>query len=98
MAQHQKHENQMRDLQLQCEANVRELHQLQVRRRAEDKAPGGDARGAASGRRAGHRMKWHMIQENAANEIIVFFRDAKVVIAPEHVNRKLLTVLMVLGF
>ncbi|KAM9197701.1 STE20-like serine/threonine-protein kinase isoform 1-T1 [Dugong dugon] len=29
MAQHQKHENQMRDLQLQCEANVRELHQLQ---------------------------------------------------------------------
>lgn len=31
MAQHQKHENQMRDLQLQCEANVRELHQLQVR-------------------------------------------------------------------
>ncbi|KAB1271610.1 STE20-like serine/threonine-protein kinase, partial [Camelus dromedarius] len=30
MAQHQKHENQMRDLQLQCEANVRELHQLQT--------------------------------------------------------------------
>lgn len=30
MAQHQKHESQMRDLQLQCEANVRELHQLQV--------------------------------------------------------------------
>lgn len=29
MAQHQKHESQMRDLQLQCEANVRELHQLQ---------------------------------------------------------------------
>uniref|UniRef100_A0A8D0H056 non-specific serine/threonine protein kinase n=1 Tax=Sphenodon punctatus TaxID=8508 RepID=A0A8D0H056_SPHPU len=29
LAQHQKHENQMRDLQLQCEANVRELHQLQ---------------------------------------------------------------------
>ncbi|XP_023402522.1 STE20-like serine/threonine-protein kinase isoform X1 [Loxodonta africana] len=29
MAQHQKHENQMRDLQLQCDANVRELHQLQ---------------------------------------------------------------------
>ncbi|XP_036754708.2 STE20-like serine/threonine-protein kinase isoform X2 [Manis pentadactyla] len=29
MAQHQKHENQMRDLQLQCEVNVRELHQLQ---------------------------------------------------------------------
>lgn len=34
MAQHQKHENQMRDLQLQCEANVRELHQLQVRYRS----------------------------------------------------------------
>lgn len=34
MAQHQKHENQMRDLQLQCEANVRELHQLQVRWRS----------------------------------------------------------------
>nr|XP_021391974.1 STE20-like serine/threonine-protein kinase isoform X1 [Lonchura striata domestica] len=29
LAQHQKHENQMRDLQLQCEANIRELHQLQ---------------------------------------------------------------------
>lgn len=28
--QHQKHENQMRDLQLQCDANVRELQQLQV--------------------------------------------------------------------
>ncbi|XP_017565531.1 STE20-like kinase b [Pygocentrus nattereri] len=27
--QHQKHENQMRDLQLQCETNVRELQQLQ---------------------------------------------------------------------
>ncbi|XP_041839572.1 STE20-like kinase b [Melanotaenia boesemani] len=27
--QHQKHENQMRDLQLQCDANVRELQQLQ---------------------------------------------------------------------
>uniref|UniRef100_A0AAY4BL10 non-specific serine/threonine protein kinase n=1 Tax=Denticeps clupeoides TaxID=299321 RepID=A0AAY4BL10_9TELE len=27
--QHQKHENQMRDLQLHCEANIRELHQLQ---------------------------------------------------------------------
>uniref|UniRef100_A0A8C6KFS9 non-specific serine/threonine protein kinase n=2 Tax=Nothobranchius furzeri TaxID=105023 RepID=A0A8C6KFS9_NOTFU len=27
--QHQKHENQMRDLQLQCEANIRELQQLQ---------------------------------------------------------------------
>lgn len=34
MAQHQKHESQMRDLQLQCEANVRELHQLQVRFRS----------------------------------------------------------------
>ncbi|OXB58139.1 hypothetical protein ASZ78_004765 [Callipepla squamata] len=30
LAQHQKHENQMRDLQLQCEANIRELHQLQL--------------------------------------------------------------------
>ncbi|KAM4702835.1 STE20-like serine/threonine-protein kinase [Rhinophrynus dorsalis] len=29
LAQHQKHENQMRDLQLQCDANVRELQQLQ---------------------------------------------------------------------
>ncbi|XP_015668274.1 STE20-like serine/threonine-protein kinase [Protobothrops mucrosquamatus] len=29
LAQLQKHENQMRDLQLQCEANIRELHQLQ---------------------------------------------------------------------
>ncbi|XP_030342974.1 STE20-like serine/threonine-protein kinase isoform X2 [Strigops habroptila] len=29
LAQHHKHENQMRDLQLQCEANIRELHQLQ---------------------------------------------------------------------
>ncbi|XP_053161648.1 STE20-like serine/threonine-protein kinase isoform X2 [Hemicordylus capensis] len=29
LTQHQKHENQMRDLQLQCEANIRELHQLQ---------------------------------------------------------------------
>lgn len=29
--QHQKHENQMRDLQLQCDANVRELQQLQVK-------------------------------------------------------------------
>ncbi|KAM4636218.1 STE20-like serine/threonine-protein kinase isoform 2-T2 [Discoglossus pictus] len=29
LAQHQKHENQMRDLQLQCEANIRELQQLQ---------------------------------------------------------------------
>ncbi|KAH0623776.1 hypothetical protein JD844_006894 [Phrynosoma platyrhinos] len=29
LSQHQKHENQMRDLQLQCEANIRELHQLQ---------------------------------------------------------------------
>ncbi|XP_043911895.1 STE20-like serine/threonine-protein kinase isoform X2 [Protopterus annectens] len=29
LAQQQKHENQMRDLQLQCEGNVRELHQLQ---------------------------------------------------------------------
>lgn len=28
--QHQKHENQMRDLQLQCDANIRELQQLQV--------------------------------------------------------------------
>lgn len=28
--QHQKHENQMRDLQLQCDSNVRELQQLQV--------------------------------------------------------------------
>lgn len=28
--QHQKHENQMRDLQLQCDNNVRELQQLQV--------------------------------------------------------------------
>ncbi|KAG9350498.1 hypothetical protein JZ751_026864 [Albula glossodonta] len=27
--QHQKHENQMRDLQLQCDANIRELQQLQ---------------------------------------------------------------------
>lgn len=35
MAQHQKHENQMRDLQLQCEANVRELHQLQVSSRSQ---------------------------------------------------------------
>ncbi|XP_072280336.1 STE20-like serine/threonine-protein kinase [Pyxicephalus adspersus] len=31
LAQHQKHENQMRDLQLQCDANIRELQQLQVR-------------------------------------------------------------------
>ncbi|XP_073541275.1 STE20-like serine/threonine-protein kinase isoform X2 [Phyllobates terribilis] len=29
LAQHQKHENQMRDLQLQCDANIRELQQLQ---------------------------------------------------------------------
>ncbi|XP_053548408.1 STE20-like serine/threonine-protein kinase isoform X2 [Bombina bombina] len=29
LAQHQKHENQMRDLQLQCDANVKELQQLQ---------------------------------------------------------------------
>ncbi|KAM9325058.1 STE20-like serine/threonine-protein kinase [Gastrophryne carolinensis] len=29
LAQHQKHENQMRDLQLQCDANLRELQQLQ---------------------------------------------------------------------
>lgn len=29
--QHQKHENQMRDLQLQCDSNIRELQQLQVR-------------------------------------------------------------------
>lgn len=28
--QHQKHENQMRDLQLQCDSNIRELQQLQV--------------------------------------------------------------------
>lgn len=35
MAQHQKHENQMRDLQLQCEATVRELHQLQVSSRSQ---------------------------------------------------------------
>uniref|UniRef100_A0A8C9TSK0 non-specific serine/threonine protein kinase n=1 Tax=Scleropages formosus TaxID=113540 RepID=A0A8C9TSK0_SCLFO len=28
--QHQKHENQMRDLQLQCDANIRELQQLQL--------------------------------------------------------------------
>lgn len=28
--QHQKHENQMRDLQLQCDCNIRELQQLQV--------------------------------------------------------------------
>ncbi|KPP65944.1 STE20-like serine/threonine-protein kinase-like, partial [Scleropages formosus] len=28
--QHQKHENQMRDLQLQCDANIRELQQLQA--------------------------------------------------------------------
>ena len=28
--QHQKHENQMRDLQLHCDSNVRELQQLQV--------------------------------------------------------------------
>jgi len=28
--QQQKHENHMRDLQLQCDANVRELQQLQV--------------------------------------------------------------------
>ncbi|XP_053188580.1 STE20-like serine/threonine-protein kinase [Scomber japonicus] len=27
--QHQKHENQMRDLQLQCDSNIRELQQLQ---------------------------------------------------------------------
>ncbi|XP_046885704.1 STE20-like serine/threonine-protein kinase isoform X3 [Hypomesus transpacificus] len=27
--QHQKHENQMRDLQLQCDSNIRELHELQ---------------------------------------------------------------------
>lgn len=40
MAQHQKHENQMRDLQLQCEANVRELHQLQVEGKHQDKAGG----------------------------------------------------------
>lgn len=30
MHQHQKHENQMRDLQLQCDSNIRELQQLQV--------------------------------------------------------------------
>ncbi|XP_072413385.1 STE20-like serine/threonine-protein kinase isoform X2 [Chiloscyllium punctatum] len=29
LQQHQKHENQMRDLQLQCDANIRELQQLQ---------------------------------------------------------------------
>ncbi|XP_018424567.1 PREDICTED: STE20-like serine/threonine-protein kinase [Nanorana parkeri] len=29
LTQHQKHENQMRDLQLQCDANIRELQQLQ---------------------------------------------------------------------
>ncbi|XP_064418938.1 STE20-like serine/threonine-protein kinase [Latimeria chalumnae] len=29
LSQHQKHENQMRDLQLQCDANARELQQLQ---------------------------------------------------------------------
>ncbi|XP_008320593.1 STE20-like serine/threonine-protein kinase isoform X2 [Cynoglossus semilaevis] len=29
MNQHQKHENQMRDLQLQCDSNIRELQQLQ---------------------------------------------------------------------
>nr|XP_033797156.1 STE20-like serine/threonine-protein kinase isoform X2 [Geotrypetes seraphini] len=29
LAQHQKHENQMRDLQLQCDANIKELQQLQ---------------------------------------------------------------------
>ena len=45
MAQHQKHENQMRDLQLQCEANVRELHQLQVSSRPESRA---GSRGSAS--------------------------------------------------
>lgn len=28
--QHQKHENQMRDLQLQCDSNIRELQQMQV--------------------------------------------------------------------
>lgn len=33
MHQQQKHENQMRDLQLQCDTNIRELQQLQVRRR-----------------------------------------------------------------
>lgn len=31
--QHQKHENQMRDLQLQCDSNIRELQQLQVEAR-----------------------------------------------------------------
>ena len=31
--QHQKHENQMRDLQLQCDSNIRELQELQVRTR-----------------------------------------------------------------
>ena len=31
--QHQKHENQMRDLQLQCDSNIRELQQLQVHTR-----------------------------------------------------------------
>ena len=45
MAQHQKHENQMRDLQLQCETNVRELHQLQVSSRPESRA---GRRGSAS--------------------------------------------------
>uniref|UniRef100_A0A3P8WEK9 non-specific serine/threonine protein kinase n=1 Tax=Cynoglossus semilaevis TaxID=244447 RepID=A0A3P8WEK9_CYNSE len=32
MNQHQKHENQMRDLQLQCDSNIRELQQLQEKR------------------------------------------------------------------
>lgn len=39
--QHQKHENQMRDLQLQCDANIRELQQLQVQTHAS--APEGSA-------------------------------------------------------